>query len=164
MNKTLSFLLWLGRATYQNSVGCLVFLSLWVFFFKINDYFSSLFREKLMDFNIFKVSILNKWVLNKESWAVESAAFSVKVKLLWAWFCAAADPFKNQDKFAAWILKRFATVSLGHFIGAVHVCYRIQGNLLCSVNCLHWKWKIWAWFNGQHSARRHATAFPVSCR
>lgn len=111
------------------------------FFFHINNYFIlhsfffffSFFKVRLRDFNISEVSKHPwQWVLNKDSWAVENAAFSVKVKLLWACFYAAADPFKNRDKFAAWILKGHATVSLEHFIGSVHVCYRIQGNLLCS--------------------------------
>lgn len=159
--------MWLGKVTCQLSV------CLWLsFFLHINNYFIlhfffffSLFKVRLRDFNISEVSKHPwQWVLNKDSWAVESAAFSVKVKLLWACFYAAADPFKNRDKFAAWILKGHATVSLEHFIGSVHVCYRIQGNLLCSVNCLHWKWKICVWLNGQHLTRRHATVFPMNGR
>lgn len=139
------------------------FFSIWIITSLFN--FSSLFKVRLRDFNISEVSKHPwQWVLNKDFWAVESTAFPVKVKLLWACFYAAADPFKNWDKFAAWILKGHATMSLEHFIGTVHVCYRIQGNLLCSVNCLHWKWKIWVWLNGQHLTRKHATAFPVSCR
>jgi len=93
---------------------------------------------RLMDFNILEVR-KHPWQMSAEQ-RIQSCGercIFCKGQIIMSLFLCCTDPLKNQDKFPARILKGPATMSLGHFIGAVRVCYRIQGYLLCSVNCLH---------------------------